>query len=152
MAEVKKKIDLTVLMLISMALAVIAGLVVGEPMTQLQFIGDIFFALIQMSIPIFVLATVVKSVGGLTPQTLSGIAGKGVIIFIVSSGIAAALGIALGVIFQPGASAVTDAVMAAAGYDGEAVEMMTMPSAITRKYFASGTRTVMPTEATMEET
>lgn len=132
MAEVKKKkIDLTVLMLISMALAVIAGLVVGEPMTQLQFIGDIFFALIQMSIPIFVLATVVKSVGGLTPQTLSGIAGKGVIIFIVSSGIAAALGIALGVIFQPGASAGTDAVMAAAGYDGEAVEMMTIQDTLT---------------------
>ena len=131
MAEVKKKIDLTVLMLISMALAVIAGLVVGEPMTQLQFIGDIFFALIQMSIPVFVLATVVKSVGGLTPQTLSGIAGKGVIIFIVSSGIAAALGIALGVIFQPGASAGTDAVMAAAGYDGEAVEMMTIQDTLT---------------------
>ena len=132
MAEVKKKkVDLTVLMLISMALAVITGLVVGEPMTQLQFIGDIFFALIQMSIPIFVLATVVKSVGGLTPQTLSGIAGKGVIIFIVSSGIAAALGIALGVIFQPGASAGTDAVMAAAGYDGEAVEMMTIQDTLT---------------------
>lgn len=66
--EVKKKgPDLTVLMLISMAVAVVAGLVVGEPMTQVQFIGDIFFALIQMSIPIFVLATVVKSVGGLTP-------------------------------------------------------------------------------------
>ena len=69
--------------------------------------------------------------GGLTPQTLSGIAGKGVIIFIVSSGIAAALGIALGVIFQPGASAGTDAVMAAAGYDGEAGVMMTIQDTLT---------------------
>lgn len=67
MAEKQKKMDLTVLMLISMIVAVIAGLVGGEAMTKIQFIGDIFFRLIQMSIPIFVLATVVKSVGGLTP-------------------------------------------------------------------------------------
>ena len=39
--EVKKKgPDLTVLMLISMAVAVVAGLVIGEPMTQVQFIGN----------------------------------------------------------------------------------------------------------------
>ena len=131
MAKAKKKIDLTVLMLISMVVAVIAGLIGGEAMTSIQFIGDIFFRLIQMSIPIFVLATVVKSVGGLTPQTLSGIGIKGVAIFIISSGIAAALGITLGVIFQPGASAGTAAVMANAGYDGDAAAMMTIQDTLT---------------------
>lgn len=124
MAEAKKKkMDVTVLLLISMVLAVIAGLVGGEAMSSLQFIGDIFFSLIQMSIPIFVLATVVKSVGGLTPQTLSGIGLKGVVIFIVSSGIAAALGIFLGQVFQPGAGAGTSAVMANATFEGEATTM-----------------------------
>lgn len=122
----KKKVDITILLLISMVAAVIAGLIGGEAMSQIQFIGDIFFRLIQMSIPIFVMATVIKSVGGLTPQTLSGIGLKGVIIFIVSSGIAAALGIALGVIFQPGAGAGTAAVMANANYEGEATAMMTI--------------------------
>lgn len=122
----KKKVDITILLLISMVAAVIAGLVGGEAMSQIQFIGDIFFRLIQMSIPIFVMATVIKSVGGLTPQTLSGIGLKGVIVFIVSSGIAAALGIALGVIFQPGAGAGTAAVMANANYEGEATAMMTI--------------------------
>ena len=52
-AEAKKKkgIDITVWLLISMIAAVVVGLVVGEPMKNVQFIGDIFFRLIQMTIP-----------------------------------------------------------------------------------------------------
>ena len=96
-AETKKKkgIDITVWLLISMIAAVVVGLVVGEPMKNVQFIGDIFFRLIQMTIPIFILCTIVKSVGGLTPQTLSGIGLKGIIVFIVTTGIAAAIGCSL---------------------------------------------------------
>ena len=96
-AETKKKkgIDITVWLLISMIAAVVVGLVVGEPMKNVQFIGDIFFRLIQMTIPIFILCTIVKSVGGLTPQTLSGIGLKGIIVFIVTTGIAAAIGVSL---------------------------------------------------------
>lgn len=132
MAEAKKKkVDITVLLLLSMLAAVIAGLIGGEAMSQIQFIGDIFFRLIQMCIPIFVMATVIKSVGGLTPQTLSGIGLKGVIIFIVSSGIAAALGIFLGVVFKPGAGAGTEAVMANANFEGEATAMMSIQDTLT---------------------
>ncbi len=132
MAEAKKKkMDITVLLLLSMLAAVIAGLIGGEAMSQIQFIGDIFFRLIQMCIPIFVMATVIKSVGGLTPQTLSGIGLKGVIVFIVSSGIAAALGIFLGVVFKPGAGAGTEAVMANANFEGEATAMMSIQDTLT---------------------
>ena len=123
MAETKKKMDVTILLLISMALAVVAGLAGGEKMQSIQFIGDIFFRLIQMSIPIFVLCTVVKSVGGLTPKTLSDIGIRGVVVFIVSSGIATALGMGLALFFQPGAGDGTSSVLSAANYDGEATTM-----------------------------
>ena len=132
-AETKKKkgIDITVWLLISMIAAVVVGLVVGEPMKNVQFIGDIFFRLIQMTIPIFILCTIVKSVGGLTPQTLSGIGLKGIIIFSVTTGIAAAIGVSLGVTLQPGSGLENSSIVANASFDGEATAMMSIQDTIT---------------------
>ncbi|RGJ69321.1 dicarboxylate/amino acid:cation symporter [Collinsella sp. TM05-38] len=132
-AETKKKkgIDITVWLLISMIAAVVVGLVVGEPMKNVQFIGDIFFRLIQMTIPIFILCTIVKSVGGLTPQTLSGIGLKGIIVFIVTTGIAAAIGVSLGVTLQPGSGLENSSIVANASFDGEATAMMSIQDTIT---------------------
>lgn len=132
-AEAKKKkgIDITVWLLISMIAAVVVGLVVGEPMKNVQFIGDIFFRLIQMTIPIFILCTIVKSVGGLTPQTLSGIGLKGIIVFIVTTGIAAAIGVGLGVTLQPGSGLENSSIVANASFEGEATAMMSIQDTIT---------------------
>lgn len=132
-AETKKKkgIDITVWLLISMIAAVVVGLVVGEPMKNVQFIGDIFFRLIQMTIPIFILCTIVKSVGGLTPQTLSGIGLKGIIVFIVTTGLAAAIGVGLGVTLQPGSGLENSSIVANASFEGEATAMMSIQDTIT---------------------
>ena len=127
----KKGVDITVLLLISMIAAVVVGLIVGPPMQNIQFIGDIFFRLIQMTIPIFILCTIVKSVGGLTPQTLSGIGLKGIIVFIVSTGISAAVAIGLGVVFQPGSGLEGSAIVKSASYDGEATAMSSIQDTIT---------------------
>lgn len=132
-AEAKKKkgIDITVWLLISMIAAVVVGLVVGEPMKNVQFIGDIFFRLIQMTIPIFILCTIVKSVGGLTPQTLSGIGLKGIIVFIATTGLAAAIGVGLGVTLQPGSGLENSSIVANASFEGEATAMMSIQDTIT---------------------
>lgn len=132
-AEAKKKkgIDITVWLLISMIAAVVVGLVVGEPMKNVQFIGDIFFRLIQMTIPIFILCTIVKSVGGLTPQTLSGIGLKGIIVFIVTTGLAAAIGVGLGFTLQPGSGLENSSIVANASFEGEATAMMSIQDTIT---------------------
>lgn len=130
-AKTKKKLDITVWLLIAMVAAVIAGLVFGPAMTNIQFIGDIFFRLIQMSIPIFVLCTVVKSVGALTPQTLSGIGLKGIIIFIVSTGISAAVGVVLGAVLQPGAGLEGSAIVKNASFEGEATAMASIQDTVT---------------------
>ncbi len=131
-AEVTKKKgpDITILLLVSMVLAVIVGLVAGPVMSNIQFIGDIFFALIQMCIPVFVLCTVVKSVGGLTPQMLTGIGLKGLVVFMVTTGLAAALGISLGVLLQPGAGLEGSSIVANATYEGEATAMMSITETI----------------------
>ena len=130
-AKKKKSIDITVWLLISMIAAVVVGLVVGEPMKNVQFIGDIFFRLIQMTIPIFILCTIVKSVGGLTPQTLSGIGLKGIIVFIVTTGLAAAIGVGLGVTLQPGSGLENSSIVANASFEGEATAMMSIQDTIT---------------------
>lgn len=132
-AEAKKKkgIDITVWLLISMIAAVVVGLVAGEPMKNVQFIGDIFFRLIQMTIPIFILCTIVKSVGGLTPQTLSGIGLKGIIVFIATTGLAAAIGVGLGVTLQPGSGLENSSIVANASFEGEATAMMSIQDTIT---------------------
>ena len=127
----KKGPDITILLLISMVAALIVNVVVGEPMKNVQFIGDIFFRLIQMNISVFVLCTIIKSVGGLTPKTLGDIGLKGVVVFIVTTFIAAAVGIGLAEFFQPGAGMENSALVQNAQFDGEATELMTIQDTLT---------------------
>ena len=72
MAETKKKVSSTTWIVLSMVLGVIAGFDIGEPMTQVKFIGDIFFHLVQMGIIPFVMCTIIEAVGALDAKALSG--------------------------------------------------------------------------------
>lgn len=126
-----KKISTSAWIVIAMVAAIIAGIVGGKTMTEIQFIGDIFFRLIQMGIFPFVICTIIKSVGGLTPQTLSGVGLKGILIFIVSSAIAAAVGIGVSLVFQPGAGLENSAIVQAASFDGEATAVTSLQDTIT---------------------
>jgi proton glutamate symport protein len=103
MAETKKKVSPTTWIVISMVLGVVAGFVVGEPMTQVKFIGDIFFHLVQMGIIPFVMCTIIEAVGALDAKALSGYGLKGIAWFAGSSLLAAGIGLVLAVIIQPGA-------------------------------------------------
>lgn len=103
MATTKKKTSTTTLIVVAMVLGVVVGLVAGPVMSEVQFIGDIFFHLIQMCIVPFVMCTIIEAVGGLTPKDLSGIGIKGIAWFMGSSVLAAALGLLTTSIFKPGA-------------------------------------------------
>lgn len=103
MAETKKKVSSTTWIVLSMVLGVIAGFVIGEPMTQVKFIGDIFFHLVQMGIIPFVMCTIIEAVGALDAKALSGYGLKGIAWFAGSSLLAAGIGLVLAVIIQPGA-------------------------------------------------
>lgn len=93
----------TTLIVISMVLGVGAGVVGGSALVEVQFIGDIFFRLIQMCIVPFVMCTIMEAVGGLTARDLSGFGLKGIVWFAASSILASVFGIVSTLIFQPGA-------------------------------------------------
>ena len=77
--EGKKKISVTTWIVLSMVAGVAAGVIGGEVMANIQFVGDIFFRLVQMGIIPFVMCTIITSVGGLSPQALSGFGLKGIV-------------------------------------------------------------------------
>lgn len=121
MAETKKKkVNITNLIVLSMVVGVAAGVVGGPAMTQIQFIGDIFFRLVQMGIVPFVMCTIIVAVGGLTPQSLSGVGLKGIGIFAASSFVAAGIALGLSLVLQPGAGLGETALVQDAVFEGEA--------------------------------
>lgn len=105
MAKSKGFLGLTIntWIVISMVLGVIAGIIGGEIMGNIQFIGDIFFRLVQMGIVPFVMCAIVVAVGGLTAKDLSGIGLKGIAWFACSSVLASMFGLFMASVFQPGA-------------------------------------------------
>lgn len=121
MAETKKKkVNITNLIVLSMVVGVVAGVAGGPAMAQIQFIGDIFFRLVQMGIVPFVMCTIIVAVGGLTPQSLSGVGLKGIGIFAASSFVAAGIALGLSLVLQPGAGLGETALVQDAVFEGEA--------------------------------
>ena len=97
------KYNATLAIVVAMVAGYIVGVIGGESLSQIQFIGDVFFRLVQMGIVPFVMCTIIEAVGGLTARDLSGIGVKGIAWFAGSSILAASCGVAAATIFQPGA-------------------------------------------------
>lgn len=111
------KYNPTIAMIVAMVAGIAAGLIFGKTMTNIQFVGDIFFRLIQMGIVPFVMCEIIGAIGSLTRKQLAGIGLKATVAFLVSSLLASAFGMLCTVVFKPGAglssselvqSAVTD--------------------------------------------
>jgi Na+/H+-dicarboxylate symporter len=94
--------SLTTQMLVASVLGLIAGLIFGQGMGNLKFIGDIFLRLMQMSVVILVLGAIIEAVGALNPKDLGKLGGKAITLFVVTTAIASALGLLLALIIQPG--------------------------------------------------
>ena len=122
MAETARKFKYnpTMAMIVAMVAGVAAGLIGGKVMTNIQFIGDIFFRLIQMGIVPFVMCEIIGAIGSLTMKELSGIGLKATAAFLVSSLLASAFGILCTVVFQPGAGLANTELVQSATTDLEA--------------------------------
>lgn len=116
----KKGLSSGMQILIAMVAAILAGIFFGGAMKQIEFVGSIFFRLIQMGIFPFVMCTIITSVGSLTPQQLSGNGLKGILVFVVTSGIAAAVGIFVSLVMQPGAGLENSKLVQEAVFEAEA--------------------------------
>ena len=128
--EKKRTYNPTVAMLLAMVLGVVAGAIGGEVMANIEFIGTIFFRLVQMGIVPFVMCTIIEAVGGLTTKDLSTIGVKGIAWFMGSSLLASAFGVVACLIFQPGAGLADTEVVLEATYDSSSTTEVTFQDTI----------------------
>jgi len=99
---VLKKISLTSWIVIGTVAGIIVGWIVGPEIGQIKFLGDIFIRLIQMGVVILVMGSVAQAVGNLTPKDLGRVGLKVVILFLITTSLAAAIGLLAANIFKPG--------------------------------------------------
>ncbi|SCZ79606.1 dicarboxylate/amino acid:cation symporter [Acidaminobacter hydrogenoformans] len=97
-----EKKSMTLKIMCSMVAGIFFGSVFQEGAQAVRILGDIFLRMIQMAIVPLILGQIIESVGGLNPKELGKLGVKTVMIFSVSSYLAAAFGIFMGVMLKPG--------------------------------------------------
>jgi proton glutamate symport protein len=97
-----KKVNMTIQIMIAMVLGVLVGALFNEKVQGIKLLGDIFLRLIQMSIILLVMGQIIEAVGSLNPKELGKQGIKVIIIFLITSLLAAIFGIVTGIIFKPG--------------------------------------------------
>ena len=102
MMAIVKKMNMTNQIMIAMVLGIVVGLAVGPSIEPIKIFGDIFLSLIQMSVVVLVMGAVIEAVGDLDAKGLGKLGLKMAIWFMASTFLAAALGIILGYLIQPG--------------------------------------------------
>lgn len=78
------------------------GLIVGEPATVLQPLGDLFVRLLSMIVVPIVVLTLLMGVRQLSPASLGKIGGQVVALYAISSAIAVGIGLAIANLINPG--------------------------------------------------
>lgn len=102
--------------MLSMVVGVIFGLVFPGDWPFLKMLGQVFLRLIQMSIILLVAGQIIEAIGGLQMRDLGKIGAKILVVFLISSTIAAIWGIAWSAWLKPGSGVDIDSIHA-----GEAV-------------------------------
>lgn len=87
---------------LAMVLGIIAGLIIPNVMVSVKFIGDIFLRLIQMTVVVLVMGSVIEAVGSLKRKEIGALGGKAFIGFACTTLIAGTVGIIGANIVQPG--------------------------------------------------
>lgn len=90
--------------LIAIALGVLAGFLFKDDVAVLDVVGKVFLRTMQMVIPLLVLGQVIQALGSLEKKDLSALGIRTIVIFGVSSLLAAYWGILFTLIMQPGKS------------------------------------------------
>lgn len=124
-----KKSSLTFQIMIMTVLGIVFGALFGQSLGFLDVIGQIFLRLIQMSIVVLIMGQIIEAVGNLNPKGLGKIGLKTFSLFIISSVIAAMIGLIAGVIFNPG-SGVDTSLLESSSENIEAVSSGTIPELI----------------------
>ena len=87
---------------VAFVLGSLFGLVVGEPATALRPLGDLFLRLLQMLVIPIIVATLLTGVQRLSPAKLGRVGGIVVGLYMATTAVAAAVGLALANLLNPG--------------------------------------------------
>lgn len=90
--------------LIAIALGILAGFLFKDDVAVLDVVGKVFLRTMQMVIPLLVLGQVIQALGSLEKKDLSALGIRTIVIFGVSSLLAAYWGILFTLMMQPGKS------------------------------------------------
>lgn len=92
----------------------IVGLAVGKPATALQPLGDLFLRLLKMIIVPIVLFTIIMAARELSPAKLGKVGGEVVVLYILTTMVAIAIGLGVSNFIDPGVGLqITDATVEA---------------------------------------
>ena len=106
----KKKLNPTLVMLIALALGLVTGLVLGEKAAVLQSIGDIFIKLIKMVVIPIVMCSIITATTNIGDmKKLGRVGSKTLILYILTTAMAAVLGIILATATHLGEGVVLEA-------------------------------------------
>ena len=97
-----RKMSLTNQIMIAMVLGIALGAIFQKDIVGIKVIGDLFLRLIQMSVVVLIMGSVIEAVGGLEIKELRKIGFRLVLWFMGSTIVAAFLGILFGLVFKPG--------------------------------------------------
>ncbi|WP_266075858.1 dicarboxylate/amino acid:cation symporter [Haladaptatus caseinilyticus] len=80
----------------------IVGLVVGEPATNLQPLGDLFVRLLKMVIVPIVVFTLIMAARNLSPKNLGKVGGQVILLYLFTTMIAIGIGLVVSNVIDPG--------------------------------------------------
>ena len=87
---------------VAFVLGIIAGLIVGEPITVIEPIGTLFLRLLQMVVIPIVIFTLITAMKKLTPNQLGRVGGQTLLLYILTTAVAIVIGLIMANIFNPG--------------------------------------------------
>ncbi|QLK26136.1 dicarboxylate/amino acid:cation symporter [Natrinema zhouii] len=83
-------------------LGALVGLIAGQPATSLQPVGDLFVRLLEMIIVPIIIFTLLMATRELSPKNLGRVGGQVVLLYIVTTVVAIAMGLGVSNLIDPG--------------------------------------------------
>lgn len=96
------KISLTTQITVGMLAGALTGMLFGKSVDTITVVGNIFLRLIQMAVVLLILGAVIEALGSLKPHDLGRLGVKTGLWFLMTTLLAALVGLGSGILFKPG--------------------------------------------------
>jgi Na+/H+-dicarboxylate symporter len=94
--------NLLLRIMLGLILGAVCGIIVGEPISLVQPLGDIFVRSLKMIVMPVVMSTLVVGAASVHPKNLGKVGGKALLVYMVTTVIAVVIGLVYGNLLKPG--------------------------------------------------